>query len=213
MGRRQSTLADMLLMASIVLLAALALVYTMLLLVDRQITHGVTYKEVDLAAWIQAIGSVVAILSAYFLSSRQAQADRRLEEFRRAQDDIRRLRIIDTLLGNFERHLAMAHQDLDTYKIPIGPRGLFLRDALHTVRAIDLFSCPSTKVIDLLAIMQPQFEGILASIDAYDRSFDELRGDTQRERRGLWNGLNLLRSIVGSTRQAISKSIADLDAL
>lgn len=48
---------------SITLISALSLAVALMSLVDRQIMKGVTYKEVDLAAWVQAVGSVLAILA------------------------------------------------------------------------------------------------------------------------------------------------------
>lgn len=61
-------------------LLIVALIEVILLLVDRQIARGITYKEVDLAAWVQAVGSVVAIGASATLVWWQARNDRRRDQ-------------------------------------------------------------------------------------------------------------------------------------
>lgn len=69
-------LSDVLPIAAIVLICVLALMEVLLLLVDRQLSKGVTYKDVDLAAWVQAVGSILAIIASVALVWWSSKAER-----------------------------------------------------------------------------------------------------------------------------------------
>ncbi|MDH0864653.1 hypothetical protein [Mitsuaria sp. GD03876] len=211
MKQEQNTPSDLVLAITIGFLACLVLAYIALLFVDRQITYGITYKEVDLAAWIQAIGSISAIFAALLLGHNQAKADRKLELFRRSSEDVRRLQVLDTVLGCLERQCLEAQKALLEHTIPLGPHGLYLRVAIRAVRAIDLFNCPSTRAIELLVLMSTQLERIETGIQAYDSSFDEQYGDSSRENRSLWNGIGVAHSMVEAARKECFDAITRHD--
>lgn len=63
MKRKELELQDVALIVVIGMVAAIALIVVVLAFVDRQIQRGVTYKDVDMAAWVQAVGSVLAIIA------------------------------------------------------------------------------------------------------------------------------------------------------
>lgn len=210
MDKSRKVLADQLLTVSIVLLTALALVYVILLLVDRQISAGVTYKDVDLAAWIQAVGSVFAILASYVLSSRQARADRRLEDYRRANEDIRRLEAIDSALKFLQQQIERVHLRFDVSVTPV--RNGFLLDAIRATKQIDLFVCPSPKARENLSVLLPLLDDLVECIDAYNLSFDSLHDDDGRSTRNLKNVLAVVRRGMTDAREAVAATMAELSS-
>jgi hypothetical protein len=159
------------------------------------------------------VGSVAAILAAYKMGRTQIEADRTLEASRRAYEDKRRLVAIDAMLANLESSIRPLRDGLAKLQIPTKSLCLptQIADACKAIRAIDIYGCPSPDVIPLLALIPSQCDGLLAAMADYDKSFDELAGDTAKELRGLRNSLELSRMGIDLARGACRKSIATIN--
>jgi len=164
------------------------------------------------ANWVQAIGSIVAILAAYKMGQTQIEAGRILDASKLAKEDIRKLTIIDAILKNLEFSLTQLKDGLNRYQIPtcnlcsLGQ----LEDACTVIKAIDIFACPSPNIIRELALLPRSCDGLFNAIESFDKSFDEFDGNTPEAERNLRNSITVLSSILEITRNACRESLESL---
>lgn len=164
------------------------------------------------ANWFQAIGSVAAIFAAYKMGTGQISANRALDVSRHAREDARRLIIIDAILNNLDYFLQSMRNQIEKYRIPVNTLGLpgYILDAIKNVKEIDLFQCPSPKVINLLALIPRQCDQLLQAISVYDESFDSTQDDRELCFNQLSNSLGVLSGTITSTRIYCKEAIQEL---
>ena len=134
------------------------------------------FLESSAAAWIQAIGSIAAILAAAEIGRRQIAGQRQVERDRRDQEDRKRLLVIDALLEAVEATVAVAKRQYDEYpNIPIFAFHLDrMKNAADALTKIDLFSCPPSVVQPLLHLIPEPCVNLLTAIREFNDSFDKL---------------------------------------
>ncbi|MCX7277790.1 MAG: hypothetical protein NTZ15_10780 [Burkholderiales bacterium] len=161
------------------------------------------------ANWVQAFGSIAAILAAYKMGQNQIEANRILEAERITFNDQRKLTAILAVIENLEFHLKNFSENLEKYKIP--SRNLcsigHMQDVCIAVKSINIFDCPSTELIPQLAILPRYCDLMFDAISDYDKSFDELNGDTEAAQRGLQNSISLSFTMVKAFKESCIKAI------
>lgn len=108
-------------------------------------TVGTWLSSDSMAAWVQAVGSVIAIISATGIAVYQVDHARRLEEDRRKVTEIQRLSVVTALMARshgLARDVVIAFRDPSDYHFSVVDTPL-MRDTVETLRAIPLFEIPS----------------------------------------------------------------------
>ena len=143
------TKTNALLLASIALiaLAAACILYT----------HGcrLDLSKDSVPAWIQAIGSIVAIVAATWIAKQQSVQARRLEEHKQAKAEKQKLEVIMALMARSHRlaidvcnaYESNAQEDIDQ----IAPS--LMADTHHALMALPVFEIPQWQLsLDVLMI-------------------------------------------------------------
>lgn len=99
----------------------------------------------SVAAWVQAVGSIVAIIAATGIAVYQVDHARRLEEDRRKASEIQRLSVVTALMARsygLAKDVVTAFREPSDYHFSVIDAAL-MRDTVETLRAIPLFEIPS----------------------------------------------------------------------
>lgn len=102
-------------------------------------------KRDSAAAWVQAIGSVIAIIAATGIAAYQVAHARRLEEDRRKASEIQRLSVVTSLMArsyNLAKDVVTAFREPSDYHFSVIDSPL-MRDTAEALKAIPLFEVPS----------------------------------------------------------------------
>ncbi|MEY0435207.1 hypothetical protein [Providencia huaxiensis] len=130
-----------------------------LLLVTKAVTY-VDFEEKDLIksiipAWIQAIGSILAIMIAGMISAKQIKHEKQLEKIKSAQSDLSKMRIVRALiirsvtLMNEVRNAIERGDDRDFHQVSPWT----MRNTKRAMENLNLFDVPDGMLaLDLLAI-------------------------------------------------------------
>lgn len=134
------------------------------------------FLETSAAAWIQALGSIAAILAAAEIGRRQIAGQREMERDRQDQEDRKKLLVIDALLEAIEATVALTKKQYEDYpQMPIFAYHLDrINNAADALSKIDLFNCPPPVVQPLLHLFPAPCENLLAAIRRFNDSFDKL---------------------------------------
>ena len=134
------------------------------------------FLEGSAAGWIQAIGSVAAILAAAEIGRRQIAGQRQVERDRQDQEDRKKLLVIDSLLEAVEANVALTKRQYDDYpNMPVSSYHLDrIKNASQALAKIDLFNCPPSVIQPLLHLFPAPCEDLLAVILRFNESFDKL---------------------------------------
>jgi hypothetical protein len=103
------------------------------------------------AAWVQAIGAILAIIAAFLIGDRQYVAGRALERERRAEDDIRRFEIVMAILARTEvitGIIAKAFEKSQMGDLPIRTNQ-YLTDCAKAFQQLPAFDMPDPKLVVL----------------------------------------------------------------
>ncbi|ROR21726.1 hypothetical protein EC845_2549 [Comamonas sp. BIGb0124] len=127
------------------------------------------------AAWVQAVGSVVAIIAAAGVAVYQVDHARRLEEDRRKTGEIQRLSVVVALMARsygLAKDVVTAFRDPSDYHFSVIDTPL-MRDTVETLRALPLFEIPggmaaidirsTARYLDMLA---DNWESMVAEVQA-----------------------------------------------
>lgn len=125
------------------------------------------------AAWVQAVGSVVAIIAAAAIAAYQVGHARRLEEDRRKINEIQRLSVVTALMARsygLAKDVVTAFREPSDYHISVVDAPL-MRDTVETLRALPLFEIPSgMAAIDVrstaryLSLLADNWDGLIATV-------------------------------------------------
>jgi len=134
------------------------------------------FLESSAAAWVQALGSIAAILAAAEIGRQQIAGKRQMERDRQDQEDQKKLLVINALLEAIEATVALAKKQHDKYpNMPIYAFHLDrMKSASDALAKIDLFSCPPSVIQPLLHLFPSPCENLLATIHQFNDSFDRL---------------------------------------
>lgn len=108
-------------------------------------TMGKWLERDSAAAWVQAIGSVIAIIAAASIAVYQVAHARRLEQDRRRASEIQRLSVVTSLMARsyvLAKDVVTAFREPSDYHFSVIDSPL-MRDTVETMRAIPLFEIPS----------------------------------------------------------------------
>lgn len=128
------------------------------------------------ANWVQAIGSIAAIVGAAAVGRRQIASQIQLEQERHAEEARKRLSVIDALLEAVETALHHAKKQHEEFPcIPIAAYYLDrIENASKALAKIDLFSCPPSVVQPLLHLFPMPCQNLLDLLRKFNESFDKL---------------------------------------
>lgn len=128
------------------------------------------------AAWIQAVGSIAAILATAEIGRRQIEGQRQVERDRQAQEDRKKLLVIDALLEAVEATVVVAKKQYDEYpNMPVFVYHLDrMKNAADALAKIDFFNCPPSVIQPLLHLFPAPCDGLLAAIQKFNESFYKL---------------------------------------
>lgn len=134
------------------------------------------FLEGSAAGWIQAIGSVAAILAAAEIGRRQIAGQRQVEQDRQDQEHRKKLLVIDALLEAVEATVALTKKQYDDCpNMPVFAYHLDrMQNASDALAKIDLFNCPPSVIQPLLHLFPAPCENLLAVIQRFNESFDKL---------------------------------------
>lgn len=138
--------------------------------------------ESSAPAWVQALGSIGAILAATEIGRRQIAAQRQVERERQYLDDRKKLQVIGALLEAIEAAVALAKKQYNKHpEMPIHPFYLDrIENGSKALAKIDLFSCPSPVIQPLLHLFPSPCEALLITIREFNDSFDKLDGKHEK---------------------------------
>ncbi len=134
------------------------------------------FLEGGAAAWIQAIGSIAAILAAAEIGRRQIAGQRHMERDRQVQEERKRLLVIDALLEAVEATVVSAKNQYDEHpNMPVFVYHLDrMKNAADALAKIDLFNCPPSVIQPLLHLFPAPCEDLLVAIQIFNESFNKL---------------------------------------
>lgn len=140
------------------------------------------FLESSAAAWVQAVGSVAAILAAAEIGRRQIDGQRQMERDRQAQEERKKLLVIDALLEAIEETVIFTKKQHDEYpNMPVSAYHLGrMKNAADALAKIDLFNCPASVIQPLLHLFPAPCEGLLAVIQQFNESFDKLNDQHEK---------------------------------
>jgi hypothetical protein len=99
-----------------------------------------------------------------------------VERDRQAQEDRKKLLVIDALLEAVEATVVFAKKQHGEY--PNMPLFVYhldrMKNAADALAKIDLFNCPPSVIQPLLHLFPAPCEGLLAAIQTFNESFDRL---------------------------------------
>lgn len=152
------------------------------------------------AGWAQAIGALVAIGVAYRMARVQIHADRVMEAERRAEDDLRRIAVIDALFSNTQA-LCRTYKDAwERSGYPgLGPINKGWADCRASIASINPFDSPDAAVVIFLAKLPRQIDHLI-------EAHYELRAGTRHE-----EGRVLSREVFDRLRQQLDETLAMLE--
>lgn len=136
------------------------------------------FLEGSAAAWVQAIGSIAAILAAAEIGRRQIAGQRHVEQDRQAQEERKKLLVIDALLEAVEATVIFTKKQYNEYpNMPVFDYHLDrMKTAADALAKIDLFNCPPSVIQPLLHLFPNPCGSLLTIIQKFNESFDELEG-------------------------------------
>lgn len=108
-------------------------------------TVGQWLTSDSVPAWVQAIGSVVAIIAATGVAAYQVNHARLLEEDRRKASEIQRLSVVTALMARsygLAKDVVTAFNEPSDYHFSVVDAPL-MRDTVETLRSLPLFEIPS----------------------------------------------------------------------
>lgn len=119
----------------------------------------------DWASWVQAVGSIAAVLLAMFVFHRQAKQAIDLEDARLRVQKIGRLQVVLAMLNNAETILAMLEADLEH----TGPGCAtdsdfgFLRDSGEGLKALPVLEIGDGQLVAVVLLLPRSFAMLLDS--------------------------------------------------
>lgn len=128
-------------------------------------------------AWIQAIGSIVAILAASSIATRQARQARDVENERRIRSEIQKLEVIKALMARsitMSREVIQAFESrkLEDFEV-VTPS--MMRDAHQTLLLLPIFEIPNALLsLDVLTVGRA-LESLSATWESYSDEVEELQ--------------------------------------
>lgn len=108
-------------------------------------TVGQWLTSDSVPAWVQAVGSVVAIIAATGVAAYQVNHARLLEEDRRKASEIQRLSVVTALMARsygLAKDVVTAFHEPSDYHFSVVDAPL-MRDTVETLRSLPLFEIPS----------------------------------------------------------------------
>ena len=108
-------------------------------------TVGTWFESANAAAWVQAIGSVVAIAATAGVANYQASQARKLAEHQRIASEIQKLSLLVGLLARthgLAKDVVTAINDPTAYNFSVIDPEL-MQDTADTMRSLPLFEIPS----------------------------------------------------------------------
>jgi hypothetical protein len=174
------------------------------------------YLSTQGAPWAQAVLSALAVLVAAEVGRTQVNANRKLELERRAAEDIRRLVVIDSILGNAAEGLAWMWKRLQEREPAIFLHwGIeeHLEESASLVQAINLFECPAAAAMRPLTLLPRNMRGMLAQLRKYNAAWDDAkRQEYSNLWSGLWNSANRVLGLIAEAQEACQKELIRLKA-
>jgi len=167
------------------------------------------FLESSAAAWIQAIGSIAAILAAAEIGRRQIVGQRQVERDRQGQEDRKKLLVIDALLEAVEATVVFAERQYDEYpNMPIFAYHLDrMKNAAHALARIDLFDCPPPVIQPLLRLFPAPCDGLLRAIQRFNDSFDKLDDRHEKHWSSVSNSFTVQKLFLTSARTACRSAL------
>lgn len=167
------------------------------------------FLEGSAAAWIQAIGSIAAILAAAEIGRRQIAGQRQVERDRQAQEDRKKLLVIDALLEAVEATVVFAKKQYDEYpNMPVFVYHLDrMKNAADALAKIDLFNCPPSVIQPLLHLFPAPCEGLLTAIQRFNESFDKLDDRHEKHWPSVSNSFTVQQLILTNARAACRSAL------
>ena len=153
-------------------------------------------------AWIQAGGSVIAILVAGRIAASQIIAGRQIEAIRRIEEDKKRIFIIDALLRSLESDVLVAEAQFKKYpRMPI--MEYYVERILassEAVSRIDPVSCPPSVIESILRLYPEPCGTLLDSIEQFNKSFNQLEDAYDKCEATLSNSFVIAKMMLGIAR-------------
>ena len=167
------------------------------------------FLENSAPAWVQAVGSIAVVLAAVYVGRLQIAADRAIEKSRLAEDQRRRILVIDALLAAFETAVDHAKDHFDKY--PGMPIYQFFIDLMTTrsdaLAKIDLFECPASVIEPLLLLFPSPAAPLTEPLLSYAKSFDNLKGDPKSHLPRIGNSFTVARANIRVARAACKAAL------
>ncbi|WP_296872738.1 hypothetical protein [Tibeticola sp.] len=147
------------------------------------------------AAWVQAVGSILAIFAAMEVGRRQIAAHWNLENKRQSEKERKFLIIIGSLLRSMQNALNDIEKELDNH--PGGPVSSYhldrIKSASDALLKIDLFECPLVIVDPLLKLFPVPCQDPLAIIQLFNKSFYSAGGRPEQLLPSVKNAITVQR--------------------
>lgn len=128
------------------------------------------------AAWVQAVFSVVAIVGAFLISTRQHAMERAFDAARRNQDDLRRFETVKALLTRIDnnvrilRHMWGASQMDDLNPITID----YLKDCKVAFDALPIFEIPDAELVIFVAGIPRSIQDLIVGLTKAKEDSDQV---------------------------------------
>ncbi len=160
------------------------------------------FPESSAPAWIQAIGSIAAILAAAEIGQRQISGQRQLDRDRKDQEDLKKLLVIDALLEVVESSVASAKKYFNDYpNMPVFAYHLDrIKNASDALAKVDLFDCPPPVIQPLLHLFPVPCENLLATLQEFNDCFDKLGERHEKYWPGVSNEFTVQELFLGHAR-------------
>ncbi|KRA42927.1 hypothetical protein [Pseudoxanthomonas sp. Root630] len=136
-------------------LAAIALAGIAAALIAYMQGYRLDLSKDSAPAWIQAIGSILAIIAAAWIAKQQNMHSRKLEEYKQAKADKQKLEVIMALMARSHRlaidvckaYESNEQEDIDQISPPL------MADTHHALMALPVFDIPEWQLsLDVLMI-------------------------------------------------------------
>ena len=192
-------------------LSAIALVSLVAAFVAYKHGYRLDLSKDSAPAWIQAIGSILAIVAAAWIAKQQNVHARKLEEYKQAKADKQKLEVIMALMARSHRlaidvckaYESNEQEDIDQISPPL------MADTHHALMALPVFDIPEWQLsLDVLMISRA-----LASLR---EQFLALQDSTSEEEfrsnlKDLKELASEIKQISGDSVSIAKKEIKELD--